>query len=78
MSFDVAEYQQTIQRIHAWPVADQLRLVQVILNTLEPQPASTRGVPSSHMLGLAAGGGPVPDDATVEQWKQEHLREKYG
>jgi len=78
MALDVTEYQQTVQRIHSWPVPDQLRLVQVILKTLEPPPVGRRGVPSSQVLGLAAGNGPLPDDATIEQWKQEHLWEKYG
>jgi len=37
-----------------------------------------RGVPAAAILGIAAGSGDPPDDATVEQWLEERRRAKYG
>ncbi len=36
------------------------------------------GVPTAEIRGIGAGNGPLPDDATVEQWIHEHRAGKYG
>jgi hypothetical protein len=72
------DFPAILQTVSAWPGPDRLRLVQAIITTMADAPAGPRrGVSAAQVLGLAAGHS-VPDDATIEQWLDEHRREKYG
>jgi hypothetical protein len=50
---------------------------ELVVTVESRQERLARGVPASDIRGIAAGSGPPPDDATVEQWVQEHRASKY-
>lgn len=50
---------------------------ELVVTVGSPQVGQPRGVPASEIRGIAAGNGPVPDDATIEQWMQQRRAEKY-
>lgn len=50
----------------------------VTIGPTNGQPAHPRGVPAAAVRGTAAGDGPPPDDATVEQWLHERRTGKFG
>lgn len=68
----------------AWVAFTQQRSIEkveaeVALRRLaEAFPESAGGVPAADVLGIGAGDGPPPDDATVERWERERKMQKYA
>lgn len=76
---EASEFNKVWEAVKTWPPERRLRLAGALLGTLGPdvRASGPRGVPVERVLGMAAGHGPPPDDATVERWLEEHHREKY-
>ena len=76
---DIAE---VVGRVQGWPVPMRIALARQILETLEGvrcAPAKLpRGPSAAEVAAKFKTDSPAPDDATVEQWLDEHRREKYG
>jgi len=73
------DIQRIIEQIKIWPDQDRVALAYRILRdirkqTRQPPPRNT----ANRALGIAAGEGPPPDDATVRRWIEEHRMRKYG
>jgi hypothetical protein len=54
-----------------------LGTTQLVVTVESRQANQPWGVPAAAILGIGAGITPPPDDATVDQWIQEHRAEKY-
>ncbi len=76
----MADYWSVLKILHAWPSELRLALAEALLHSLHRELPSngSRGVPVEKVLGMAAGKGPPPSDATIKQWIEEHRLEKYG
>lgn len=77
---ETADYWGVLKKVHAWPAELRLALAEAVLHSLhrELHPNGARSVPVEKVLGMAAGKGPPPSDATIKQWIEEHRLEKYG
>lgn len=75
-----ADYWGVLEKVHGWPSELRLALAEALLHSLhrELHPNGSHGVPVEKVLGMAAGKGPPPSDATIKQWIEEHRLEKYG
>ena len=75
-----ADYWGVLEKVHGWPSELRLALAEALLHSLhrELHPNGSRGVPVEKVLGMAAGKGPPPSDATIKQWIEDHRLEKYG
>lgn len=49
----------------------------LVVTVESPQAQQPWGVPAAQILGIAAGNGPPPDDATIDRWIEERRTEKY-
>lgn len=76
-----------LQAVRDWPLDEQLRLAQMILELAQgqrvaptqPSDAQTLERPTWDALyGIASNGQEPPTDEQVEQWLDEHRMEKYG
>jgi hypothetical protein len=78
---DIAD---VVQRVQGWPTPMRIALARRILETLETarEPAAAppvpRGPSAAEVAAMFATDKPAPNDATVKQWIEEHLIEKYG
>ena len=78
---DIAD---VVQRVRSWPAPMRIALARRILETLEtppppePLPAPPRGFSAEEVMAMFKTDKPAPDDATVNQWIDEHRMEKYG
>jgi hypothetical protein len=73
------EIESILAQIKPWPEEDRVTLACLILRdmrkqTRAPAPRAT----AERALGIGRGRSSPPDDATVEQWMNEHLQRKYG
>jgi hypothetical protein len=75
---EAAEYWRVLEKVQAWPSELRLALAEALLHSLhrELHPNGSRGVPVEKMLGMAAGKGPPPSDATIKQWIEEYRLRK--
>jgi hypothetical protein len=77
-------YENVLQTVRDWPQANQLSLVQDILNTLSQELRDSqrgRGRKTAHLaLGLLAmsQGVTPPTDKEVSELLEEHRLRKYG
>jgi hypothetical protein len=78
-------YENILRVIHNWPLSERLNLVQDILKTLAPElknsklsVSHTRRNTLKEALGLLATHQPPPSDEEIQDWLDEHRREKYG
>jgi hypothetical protein len=77
---EIAGYQGVLSIVQQWPTAQQIALVQDVLETLASriEPARPQRQTLSRALGLLATDGAAPTDEEVEQWLGEHRMEKCG
>ena len=61
-----------------WPEGQEIRIEPVLAKTTETKPLIKRGRSAAEVHARLNIQGPVPDDATVKQWIDEHRMEKYG
>ena len=59
-----------------WPEGQEIRIEPV--RTTKIEPGTKRGRSAEEVHARLNIRGPVPDDATVKQWIDEHRTEKYG
>lgn len=78
-------YENILKVIHDWPLSQRLNLAQDILKTLAPElkkyklsTSHTRRNTLKEALGLLATHQPTPSDEEIQDWLDEHRREKYG
>lgn len=77
---ETTSYEAVIEIVRNWPPASRFSLVQDVLKTLAPDVKNPRSKRNTleKALGLLATSQPVPSDAEVQQWLDEHRMEKYG
>lgn len=75
-----SEFNGVLAGVQTWTPEMRLTLAEELLRSLHPLvwPTSLRGVPAEQVRGIAACGGPPPDDDTIKQWMDERCTEKYG
>ena len=73
-------YQTVLDAVRQWSPDRRFTLVRDVLNTLAPEVAHHRPRRKTleKALGLLATSQPVPSDAEIKQWLDEHRMEKYG
>ena len=73
-------YESILNTIQQWPTAQQIELVQDVLQALSPRisPPQTLHKTLDKALAILATDKPAPTDAEVKQWLDEHRMEKYG
>ena len=74
------DYETVLETVRRWPLDRRFALVQDIISTLAVEvthPGSTRQT-LPRALGLLATDRPIPSDAEIEEWLNEHRMEKYG
>lgn len=71
-------YEAILETIHQWPSTKRLTLVQDILQTLMPPPASHPRHTLERALGMLASDQPAPSDDDIQRWLEERRMEKYG
>lgn len=59
-----------LAEVEPWPVEDRLALANAILRDAAEQPSHPRQT-WRRAMGIAAGAGSPPDDATVDRWMDE-------
>ncbi len=67
-----------LRTITSWSTRDRLLLAQRILDQVLTSDHSGVRARWQELAGLAAPDGPVPDDADVAVWLEEHRLERYG
>jgi hypothetical protein len=74
---EIAGYQGVLSIVQQWPAAQQMALVQDVLETLASriEPAKAPRQTLSRALGLLATDKAAPTDEEVEQWLDEHRME---
>ena len=73
-------YEDVLKTVRAWPAPARFMLVQEVLETLSAQTDAPRPRRRTldRALGLLATDHPAPSDAVIQEWLDEHRREKYG
>ena len=73
-----------VRQIQTWPISIRIALARRILESTEStvDPEAFTGPPhgysANEVKALLKIDQPAADDATVEQWIDEHRMEKYG
>jgi hypothetical protein len=75
MTTDVADDRRVVLTLPPEVPTGRAELV-VTVESLNGTGSQLRGVPAAAVLGIGAGPGEPPDDATVEQWLEEWRLEK--
>lgn len=76
---DLAEYEQMLKVVRAWPASQRLTFAQELLSTLAPM-LSERPVRNTlaQARGLLKNGGPTPSDEDIARLLDERRRERFG
>ena len=75
-------YDNVLNIVRQWTMAERYALLQDVLKTLAPEAAESalpcvRERTLQRALGLLATEQPAPTDEEVQQWLDEHRMEKY-
>ena len=73
-------YESVLKTIRQWSPAQQIELVQDVLQAISPRisPPKKHQKTLGRALGILATEKTAPTDAEVKQWLDEHRMEKYG
>ena len=73
------EIEAIVKQTGEWPEEERLLLANRLLGPAKvAAPKTARKFSLDEIVGMAAGEGQPPDDATVRQWMHEHQMKKYG